>query len=112
MCYHKRLKLHFDDFARGSLSVFLDLKYPINSSSSGYVHSRPCQEKQPKSLQHNTLNKSGHRKETAPSLFMAELQRLSSKQQILLNLYQVSDEERRERERAAHQVCECVAAES
>lgn len=60
-----------------------------------------CQENQPKSLQHNTLNKSRHRKETAQSLFMAELQRLSSKQQILLNFYHVSDEQRREKDGAA-----------
>lgn len=44
---------------------------------------------------------------------MAELQRLSSKQQILLNLYQVSDEQQREKEwpRHKHQSRECVAAE-
>lgn len=96
----QRQRSHFDDFACGSLSVFLNLKYPINYTSSGYVHSRPCQENQPKSLQHNTLNKSRHRKETAQSLFMAELQCLSSKQQILLNLYQVSDEQK-ERKRVS-----------
>ena len=44
---------------------------------------------------------------------MAELQRLSSKQQILLNLYQVSDEQPREKEwpRHKHQPRERVAAE-
>lgn len=84
----------------GSLKVFLNLKYPINYRSSGCIHNQPCQENQPKSLQHNTLNKSRHRKETAQSLFMAELQCLSSKQQILLNLYHVSDEQKREKERA------------
>lgn len=113
MHYCKRQRSHFDDFACGSLSVFLNLKYPINYTCSGYIHSRPCQENQPKSLQHNTLNKSRHRKETAQSLFMAELQCLSSKQQILLNLYQVSDEQKRENERAnrhKHTLCECVSA--
>lgn len=57
-----------------------------------YVRSQPCQENLPKSLQHNTLNKSRHRKERAQSLFMAELRCLSSKQQILLNSNQVPDE--------------------
>lgn len=62
------------------------------------MHTQPAgQENQPKSLQHNTLNKSRHRKETAQSLFMAKLQSLSSKQQILLNFYQVSDEHESER---------------
>lgn len=99
----------------GSLKVFLNLKYPINYTSSGCIHSRACQESQPKSLQHNTLNKSRHRKETAQSLFMAELQCLSSKQQILLNLYHVSDERKREKEGANRhlcRLCERVAAES
>lgn len=112
ICYPERQRSHFDDFACGSLSVFLHLKYPINYTSSGYVHSRPCQEPQPKSLQHNTLNKSRHRKETAQSLFMAELQRLSSKQQILLNLYQVSDEQKEWANRHKHRLCERVAAET
>lgn len=77
----------------GSCSIFLNLKYPIqNYASIGSIYSQPCQENLPKSLQHNPLNKSHHRKETAQSLFMAEVQCLSSKQQILLNLYQVSDQ--------------------
>ena len=87
-------------FSFGSMRVFLNLKYPTSHTSSGYVHRRPSQENQPKSLQHNTLNKSHHRKETAQSLFMAELQCLSSKQQILLNSYHVSDEQKREKEGA------------
>lgn len=62
-----------------------------------YVCSRPCQENLPKSLQHNTLNKSRHRKERAQSLFMAELQCLSSKQQILLNSNRVPDEQKGEK---------------
>lgn len=94
-------RFHFDGFACGSLSVFLKLKYPMSSTSSGYI-----QENQPKSLQHNTLNKSHHRKETAQSLFMAEPRCLSSKQQILLNLYQVSDEQQqRERRRSELKSC-------
>lgn len=91
-------RFHFDDFPCGSLSVFLNPQ--VFNTAGGYIHSRPCQENLPKSLKHNTLNKSRHRKETAQSLFMAELQLLSSKQQILLNLYQVSDEQQREKERA------------
>lgn len=91
-------RFHFDDFPCGSLSVFLNPQ--VSNTAGGYIHSRPCQENLPKSLKHNTLNKSRHRKETAQSLFMAELQLLSSKQQILLNLYQVSDEQQREKERA------------
>ena len=106
MCHPERQRSHFDDFSCGPLSVFLNLKYPINYTSSGYVHSRPCQENQPKSLQHNTLNKSRHRKETAQSLFMAELQCLSSKQQILLNLYQVSDEQKSELAGTKQRLCE------
>lgn len=113
-------RFHFDDFPCGSLSVFLNPQ--VSNTAGGYIHSRPCQENLPKSLKHNTLNKSRHRKERAQSLFMAELQLLSSKQQILLNLYQVSDEQQREKERAKqfffllcakrhkHQPCERVAA--